>query len=117
MGQETRSKADLRSLNGDLVRRPGRETPLIFLGAGTGIWNVEGDEGSSGEMVGGTKKDPPSSTDLSEESSFIPTFSLERFRKEDDFGRSEREENFSPTKRLRTETLLFLPERVRQLDH
>ena len=116
-------KANLQSLNPNLARRTGRETVLIFLGAGIGIWALFGFKelirfGGVGG-VGGFEKESFSSTDSFEESSLISVFSFPlTSRKEEDFRRRENEENFSPTARLITETerLFFLFASERLLD-
>ena len=115
-------KANLQSLNPNLARRTGRETVLIFLGAGMGIGAfrlVVGFKeltrfGGVGG-VGGFEQESFSSSDSFEESSLKSVFSfLLRFKKEEDFRRRENEWNFSPTARLITERLFFLfaPERL-----
>ena len=113
-------KANLQSLNPNLARRTGRETVLIFLGAGIGIWALFGFK----ELIrfGGVGGEESfSSSDSFEESSLISVFSFPlTSRKEEDFRRRENEENFSPTARLITETerlfFLFASERLLELD-
>lgn len=114
-------KANLQSLNLNLARRTGRETVLIFLGAGVGLREFGLVFGSSKELVraggiGGFEEESFSSSDSLEELSLTSVvFSFpERFRKEEDFRRREKEGNLSPTERLITERLFFLfaPERL-----
>ena len=127
------TKANLQSLKPNLARRPaGRETELIFLGVGIGIWRLGFlgafkelvRTGSSRELVltggigGLLGKESLSSSDSVEESSLASVVSFpERSRKEVDFRRREKEENLSPTARLMTERLFFLfPASERLLD-
>ena len=112
-------KANLQSLNPNLARSTGRETVLIFLGAGMGIGPfrlvVGFKELTRFGGVGGFEQESFSSSDSFEESSLKSVFSfLLRFKKEEDFRRRENEWNFSPTARLITERLFFLfaPERL-----